>query len=231
MSWLSWVAPNRNRAWLKKVLTDSEKKTAEQWQLFGDLVSGIVSAAWDCTQHLKPDLRPVAAFEEHPETQVMYLFYEFLYFFLHLMNRQVAVRLSPEIGEALRHEIGPYISGIAVDTFCAHWPEKYKFGIQREFIERLTDAEAEYVRCNTLTPDAGLIADTALSSRLAVKVLDVAGYSADLDHLQESDIVLIRLTASLIVDILTTGSLRNFGDMVEHAGVAVTQFNKNAERR
>jgi len=153
MSWRSWLFPTSPEAQAEKLLRETARAVKELHQPIDDLTLAIVSAGWKCSQSVKPHLRPVKEFAEHPEVQEVYVFYEFLYFYLHLVNRQAHSRLGPDRVAKLQGAVGPLIVPAAVDTFFAHWPEKFKSGIERNFYEKLNDAEMEYASCKLLFPE------------------------------------------------------------------------------
>ena len=155
----------------------------------------------------------------------MYVFCEFLYFFMHLTNRQAQKRLGFDKVGILQKAIWPLIASTAVDTFCAHWPEKFKSGIKGDFLVSLNSAELEYSSCKLLSAEKKPIDDNAVCSRLAMHILNHAGYDADVERLSDDSLKLINLVGALVMDNLNLGPLKNFGEMVEKAGAALSQPN------
>jgi hypothetical protein len=220
MSWRSWLFPNSPGARAEKLLHETAGAVEKLHRPIGDLALAIVSAGWKCSQSVKPHLRPVNEFAEHPEVQEVYVFYEFLYFFLHLMNRQAHSRLGPDRVAKLQGAVEPLIVPAAVDTFFAHWPEKFKSGIERNFFEKLNDAEMEYASCKLLFPEKRPIDDTAMCSRLAMNVSNLAGYDAGVERLSDASLEFVNLVGALVMDNLSSGPLKGLGEMVEKAGAA-----------
>jgi len=226
MSWRSWLFPNSPGAQAEKLLHETARAVEKLHRPIGDLTLAIVSAGWKCSQSVKPHLRPVNEFAEHPEVQEVYVFYEFLYFFLHLMNRQAQSRLGPDRVAKLQGAVGPLIVPAAVDTFFAHWPEKFKSGIERNFFEKLNDAEAEYASCKLLFAEKGPIDDTALCSRLAMNVSNLAGYDAGVERLSDASLEFVNLVGALVMDSLNSGPLKGLGEMVEKAGAGIEALER-----
>jgi hypothetical protein len=185
----------------------------------------IVSASWKCSKSVEPHLRPVNEFAEHPVVQKLYVFYEFLYFFLHLMNRKAHSGLGPDRVAKLQDEVRPLIVVAAV-SFIAHWPEKFKSGFEREFFEKVNDAEMEYASCKLLFPEKRPTDDTALCSRLALNVLNVAGYDTGVEQLSDAGIEFVDLIGALVMDNLNSGPLNDLDEMVEKAGAAIETFER-----
>lgn len=226
MSWRSWLFPTSPEAQAEKLLRETARAVKELHQPIDDLTLAIVSAGWKCSQSVKPHLRPVKEFAEHPEVQEVYVFYEFLYFYLHLVNRQAHSRLGPDRVAKLQGAVGPLIVPAAVDTFFAHWPEKFKSGIERNFYEKLNDAEMEYASCKLLFPEKKPIDDTALCSRLAMKVSNLAGYDAGVERLSDASLGFVNIIDALMMDNLSSGPLKGLGEMVEKAGAAIEALER-----
>ena len=152
--------------WLPFLKLFADARVEELRRPIGDLALAIVSAAWKCNQSVKPYLRPGNKFSEHPKIQEVYVFYEFLYFFLHLMNRQARIDLGPDRVAKLQNEVGPLIIRSAVDAFFGHWPEKFKSRIESEFYDKLNHAKMEYANCKGLYPEKGLVGAAQPAAKL-----------------------------------------------------------------
>jgi hypothetical protein len=210
----SWLSPKSVEAQqAEKILQQTKHEVDELRRSIGDLALAIVSAGWKCSQSVKPPA-------QHPQLQEIYVFYEFLYFFLHLLNRQAHRKLSPNIRAKVQDELAAIIVPTAIDTFCAHWPEKLKSGIRQEFFQNLNDAEREYASCKRLFPEKTPIEDTALCSRLAMNISKHAGYHANVERSSDTGLKFIGLVFGLVRDSLA-GPLKNLGEMVEKAGAVI----------
>src|ERR1700739_1634177 len=129
MSWRSWLFPNSQEAKIQRLARESGKVVDEFMRPLAELDLSIVTAADTCAKRVKPYLRPNPDLDAgHPELQVgyIYVFYEFLYFFLHMMNREAYQRLGPDKVAKLQERVGPSIRAVAADMFFGHWPEKFK---------------------------------------------------------------------------------------------------------
>jgi hypothetical protein len=221
MSWRSLLFPNSPGARMETIIRETERKVDKLLQPIGDLGLAIVSAASKCTQDVEPYFRPA----KDPGLQRMYVFCEFLYFFMHLTNRQAYQTLGSDKVGILQKAIWPGIASTAVDTFCAHWPEKFKSGIKGDFFNNLNNAELEYSSFKLLSPEKKPIDNNAMCSQLAMHILNHAGYDADVDRLSDDSLKLINLVGALVMDNLNLGPLKNLGEMVEKAGAALSQAN------
>jgi hypothetical protein len=233
MSWRSWLFPHSPGAQAEKTIREAQCHTNAVMQPINDLVVAIVSTSWQCTQEVKPHLRVNPEFTKAPRTpqeQDIYIFYEFLYFFMHLMNREAHRRLSNEKLEKLQQTTAPLILPSVVGAFFGHWPDKYKDGIERGLYEKLNDAEGEYASCKMFFNDKFEIDEKALISRLAMNVLNLAGYEtgnarADVETITLAKLIETGAMAKLVEACETPantlisnfGCLRNFGELVEQA--------------
>lgn len=133
----------------KDLLKKAKAETSEVYGPVNNLSLGIVRAVWDSYQ----DLATVLEFsvEGQPTEQQILVFYELLYFFIHVTIRTaVAHGLTETQISKLQDYLGPLLSQTAVDTFCRHWPVELKKRIAHEFFEKLNDAEGDYSECQAL---------------------------------------------------------------------------------
>jgi hypothetical protein len=131
-----------------------------------------------------------------------------------------------------------------VDTFFAHWPQKYRTGIERDFYKILDDVEKEYTTrteqlvargdtyAGPIPPQfANLRVELALSSRLALSVLDLAGYEVEEGRpVHERDFPLASMVAGEAIKVLSAGNLRNFRELVSRASGAITVYESSTQR-
>lgn len=127
---------------LHRIFENARRQTDKEFGPVGRLGSEIIAASTHCRDYVKPLL---TSLDEKERTQSeIFIFYEFLYFFLHLTNRHAHIILSAaEIGK-LHEYLGPLISSVAIDAYFAHWPADLKERMLGEFYEKLNTAELEY---------------------------------------------------------------------------------------
>ena len=243
MSWLSWLLPDSPAARARKDIHKARRSTDAVMRPITSLVVGVVSASWQCTQEVKPHLRINSEFTKAPHTpqeQDIYIFYEFLYFFMHLMNREAHRRLPISKLEKLQQVVAPLILPSAVDSFFGHWPQKFKDGIERDLYTKLNDAEEEYSNCKKFFNDEFQIDANALISRLAMNVLSLAGYEigsgqADGETMTLAKLIETGAMAKLVENretpvstlISNFGCLKNFGELVERASAAIDVYESD----
>ena len=170
----------------ERVVQQSERKVQAQLKPLGDVGLVIVQGAHNCTQQMKPKFKvPEGANETSPENYPeIWVFYEFLYFFMHMTMRHASAKLREDQIQRLQDFLGPLISSTAVDTFCRHWPEDLKKKMRSDFYSKLNDAEMEYSKCKgLLSKDSALTGDT-LFSTLGRHVAELSG-----DHMNPETIV------------------------------------------
>ena len=177
MSIFSRIFGSSNARRAERIIQKAEKETHEQFKPAADIGVAIVEAANNCTQSLKPMFKvPEGADEKSPENYPeMWVFYEFLYFFMHLTMRVADRILSEEQIRTLQNFIGPVIASTGVDSFCGHWPTDLKEKIKAEFYSKLNNAEIEYSKCKELLSKESSLTGNSLFSKLAWNVAELSG--------------------------------------------------------
>ena len=137
----------------------------------GDVGVAIIKAAHTCTQALKSKLNFSDA-KEKQQTEA-YVFFEFIYFFMHLTMRSAFSLLTEQQITGLQGYLGPLISSTAVDSYFAHWPENQKEKILSDFYSKLNDAESEYSTSKEIV--SGKFLDNSLFSKMARKLEGLSG--------------------------------------------------------
>ncbi len=61
--------------------------------------------------------------------------------------RAAAAQLSEGKIEKLQQYLGPLVSSVAIDSYCAHWPDDLKKKMMAEFYDNLNNADLEYTQC------------------------------------------------------------------------------------
>jgi hypothetical protein len=159
---------------IKDLLRKTEIATSEVYRPLGDLGLGVVKAAWDCYQDFSRILR--VSVEGRPTEQQTLVFYEFLYFFIHVtMRGAVAHGLTEMQISKVQDFLGPLLSHTAVDTFCRHWPLQLKERMAHEFLEKVNDAEADYSQCRAFMLKDQPFAKESLTGKLSHNVAELWG--------------------------------------------------------
>ena len=254
MSWKSWLFPSRTgtssigspQVLVEQYIRAGQRNASALMEAIGALALPIVAGSWQCTQAVKPYLRPnQERFTKEPLIQQSYILNEFLYFFIHLMKRHANDQLYGEDSKRLQAIALPLvIRSAAVDTFFAHWPQEYRSGIERDFYKILDDVEKEYATrteqlvargdsyAGPIPPQfANLRVELALSSRLALSVLDLAGYEVEEGRpVHERDFPFASMVAGEAIKVLSAGNLRNFRELVARACEAITVYESSTQR-
>jgi hypothetical protein len=254
MSWRSWLFPNR----ASMSATGSPQVVAEHYicaaprdasalmEPIGALALPIVAGSWQCAQAVTPYLKPnEVRFTKEPLIQKSYILNEFLYFFIHIMKRHANDQLSAENSKKLQTMVLPLVvRPAAVDAFFAHWPQEYRSGIERDFYKILDDVENEYITrtdqlvargdtyAGPIPPQfANLRVELALSSRLALGILELAGYEVEEGRpVHEIDFPFASMVAGEAMKVLSVGDLRNFSELVSRASTAITAYESSTQK-
>lgn len=129
----------------KKIFSELLTKVEKECEPMGEVGLAIVRASTNCRDAFKGQIQ--AATEKERLEREMYIFYEFIYFYMHIMLRHAEVQLIESQMEKLQNFLGPLISSVAIDSYCAHWPDDIKGKIIDEFYKKLNEALLEYSLC------------------------------------------------------------------------------------
>ena len=137
MNFSSKFFGNPEKRKLEQIIRDVERKHRP----ISNLAKAILLGSLSCGETLKPYLRVPIKAEEDALHVIIY--YEFIYFFLHLMNRFAFSILGNEGRIKLQNEIAPLIVIPAISSFFDHWPEDRKEKMINNFYEELNDLSRE----------------------------------------------------------------------------------------
>jgi hypothetical protein len=141
-------------------------------EAFTDLLGAISRSSFTCadTMRLLLKLDKKEASEKLP-----LISFEYICFFVHLINRMAHATLSPAAENTLMERLGPAVVTPFVTTFIDHWPREWQERITGELYERLNEAQIEYGKCpELLTRDA--FTGNGVITQLALNVAALAGY-------------------------------------------------------
>ena len=105
----------------------------------------IIQASTNCRDATKCFIE--GTYESDRQQKEIYLFFEFLYFFMHMTLRKAFGRVSVAQMKGIQDFLIEFIPATAIDSYFAHWPSNLKEKMIGEFMERLNDAEGEYAAC------------------------------------------------------------------------------------
>jgi hypothetical protein len=126
-----------------------------------------------CAEELKDGLNCLR--EKDKQERWMYVLFEFIYFFMHMLDRAVYGEVGDDERKRLLDELGLAVVNPTVETIFGDWPQSLKEGIRSEFYQHLNDAELEYSSCKELLTKDNPFSDKALFSKLAKNVAELAG--------------------------------------------------------
>lgn len=130
-----------------RLLAKAQTWTAQVYGPLGELAQGVIKASWESYQ----GLRGILSFVEPPSMKQVFTFYEYFFFFLHMVFR-IAHQQGFSEGQMQRLQayLGPVLTGTAIDTFFKHWPDSKKTAMRNEMFENLNRAEGEYAACSVM---------------------------------------------------------------------------------
>ncbi|HEY5174790.1 MAG TPA: hypothetical protein VII95_04405 [Terriglobales bacterium] len=172
MSMLDRIFGTPEERKVEGILKKVEAETSEVYGPLGNLSLGIVKATWDSYQDVARGLG--FSVEGQPTEQQMLIFYELLYFFIHLTIRTaIADGLTKTQMFKLHDYLNLSLSQTAADTFWRHLPVEQKSRIAQEFLEKLNIAEADYSECRVFIVEDKPFEKDSLFGRLAYNVAQI----------------------------------------------------------
>jgi len=139
--------------------------------LYKQLGLAVIKASYNCFEEIKQFIN-VKNDKDRQELEV-YLFYEFVYFFMHMINRTAFTKLSSHGIEEIHSILGPTIVETAIDTFFNHWPEEYKSKMKSEFYDKINITEIEYSKAKEIFSKKKPFTSDSLFSILARNVSEL----------------------------------------------------------
>ena len=182
---------------MKRRLAEIEKQVQIENKPLGEIGVAIVQAATNCRDAAKASIQ--APTEKVRIEREIYIFYEFIYFFMHMTLRQAFGVLSATQMGKLQGYLGPLISSTAIDSYFAHWPDDIKQKMTNEFYEKLNESEMEYSE-STKLDNPFLEGEERSAARLKKLFMKVASNIASLavdDDENAPDVILLVIKTAL----------------------------------
>ncbi len=141
--WFSKLGRSQERQ-IDGLYEDARRETEREYAPLADFCMIIATSAEKCTAEIKTYL-DIPKEEESPGGEI-YIFFENVYFFVHIAMNEVAGHLpEPQVEEVLKY-VFQIIPPASVDKFCAHWPEEVKTKMTNDFIQKLNQSGAEFAQ-------------------------------------------------------------------------------------
>jgi hypothetical protein len=186
---------SRNRE-LDRLLSDAKKQVDREYGPMGKVGSAVIRAATNCRDAVKNEIE--ADTEKKRKELEIFIFYEFIYFFMHMAMRASAVQLTDSQILKLQSYLGPLVSAVAIDSYCAHWPDDIKKNMNREFYEKLNQAEIEYAECTR--SNTGDKTEEAAKQRLQALFWMLGTNVSQLARNDSKDIAIVSLVCQTAID-------------------------------
>ena len=168
---------NQNEKDLKKKNSTIQKEVEIEIVPIRDIGLAIITASNNCAKEIQPFIS--AKNDKQKQETAIYIFNEFIYFFVHMTMRSSFSILSDQQMQKLQKLLGPLIIEVAIDTYFIHWPEDLKSKMSSEFYENLNDAELEYSKSRELFSKDNPLTSDSLFSKLARNVTELSGSSTN----------------------------------------------------
>ena len=141
-SWFPGTDSSRQRQQVEELFEKAQKETLIEYEPIGKVGAAIIQASVNNRDETKKWID--APTEVKRLEREAYVFFEYIYFYMHLTMRHAYSTLSTPQVQKLQEYLALLIPSVAVDSYFAHWPDDVKEKMTGEFIEKLNDAEIEY---------------------------------------------------------------------------------------
>ncbi|MGH9863335.1 MAG: hypothetical protein ACRD35_07925 [Candidatus Acidiferrales bacterium] len=181
---------------IKKLFHETHKRVEKEYKPLGEVGRAIIQASTNCCDSVKEIIN--APTEKERLQQEIFIFYEFIYFYMHLTTRHAFVQLPEPQIRKLQGYLGPLISSVAIDSYFAHWPDDLKQKMTGEFYDKLNEAELEYTECTQF--DSSGQGEQRLTPKLQALFTKLASNVANLCGHEEKDIGVIMPVAQVAIN-------------------------------
>jgi hypothetical protein len=157
----------------KAIMRDAELRTERVLRPIGAIGFSIIQGSTNCRDAAIKLIK-----SEDPNERLekeIFLFFEFIYFFMHWTLRSAFERIDQTKLKLLQDFLLEIVPPAAIDSYFAHLPIDAKNDLIDEFVERLDKTEVEYGTCSTdgnVYPTIGLLMKN-LTSILGIELTDI----------------------------------------------------------
>jgi hypothetical protein len=195
MSIFSKFFGNSKEYEIKKLLYETQRQVEKEYKPMGDIGRAIIQASVNCRDAVEA-LIEVPTEKDRQEREI-FMFYEFIYFYMHLTMRHAFVQLTEAQTKKLQNYLGPLLSSIAIDSYFAHWPEELKHKMTGEFYEKLNEAELEYTECTQF--DSSVQGEKRLTEKLQALFMKLASNVSEL-AVDRKDIAIVTPVTEIAIN-------------------------------
>ena len=159
----------------EKQVFDKRDKFHKNSNAIRQIGEAIITAAEDCYTKTLPLI--IFAEEQEKQSASIHVYYEYLYFFRHLVLRSAFGQLSFLQVKSLHEYIAGTVVPHALDTFLKLWPEEIRPEMRSDFFAKLNDVEATYGNSEEIFSPKDPCNSDALTSIIARNIAALAGNS------------------------------------------------------
>ena len=190
----------------KKIL-EARDKFRRKSSALRQIGKAVTVAADDCYRKTLPSIR----FAEGKDKQSasIRIYYEYLYFFRHLVLKNAFNCLSLMQVKVLHEYMAGLVIPDAVDVFLKQWPDELRAGMRAEFFKNLNDVEADYGNSKELFAKNDPCASDALTSKIGRNITEFAGFP--------NHSTTIRTVITVITDVYKAMKLEQLVDEAKEA--------------
>lgn len=131
----------------------------------------LFTVAYKCTEACKQSIDDKFG-KDTNEAKFIFLrvFYEYIYFLLHVADRMVLSGYGPAIRARFQEELYPLVQKGSTEAFCAHWPDEIKARINADFVDNINSANNDYASCKSVYNQEAPLAVSSLIGKLGQRI-------------------------------------------------------------
>lgn len=136
-------SPDQRR--IDRIAEESRRKASRILAPLAALGQAIILTSQKCRDGVKPWI--VASDQKGRRRMEMFVFYEFVYFFMHLTMRHAFIVMTDTEKKLLEKHLVRMVASVSVEGSWEHLPEDFRTRLIAEFCANLQAAEFQYATC------------------------------------------------------------------------------------
>src|SRR6266851_3230552 len=164
-----------------RMLEETERRVDKQCVPMGKLAWSILEASINCRDSVKPVIRISESCA--PLEQEAYIFFEYAYLFTHLAMRDAIGALPMSLLGEVQQYVTTLVSKVAVGMYFEHWSSERKEAINKQFVEKLNEREAEFSEVLRTAENELHVLDNFIS--VAAQVTNLCQQDDNWEHMKQ----------------------------------------------
>lgn len=166
-------------SFFKKIFNNDSTNIEDNEKLIYEIINGIIieilKQSINCTDYIKNFI--MSNKDAEKAFIEISIYFEFIYFFLHMFLRKSSNLLSPNKISKVQNILGPIISSDAINSYLVEWPEYQKNEFSEMFYDSLNEAEIDYASSKEFLSKEEPFTGNSILTKLARKISELTNHS------------------------------------------------------